>query len=412
MNAAAPLVFDHMGSYAEGFRPVAELFAAHLASGQEIGAGLTVYHRGELVVDLAGGLADVETARPWRHDTRIVVFSATKGLAAMALNALSDRGLLDWDAPVAEYWPEFAKHGKERITVRALLQHQAGLASLDVPLSLAECVTSFPRVVRALEDQRPDARPVQGYHAITFGMYARALFERVAREPMRPFLEREWFRPTGSDARLGAPPELDARTATLYPPNLGARLANMVFAGLFEPGSREGRVARALVGRDSAARRAFANPRTGLRGLLEYNDVPVRRAELPWASATASARGLARAYLPLSVGGELDGRRYLRSETIAALAGRGGWSERDAVLQKPLGWNRGFLKEERDIFDPHGQGFGHAGMGGALGWCDPISGLAVGYVMNRMDWRVRSPRALGLCRALHACAPVRHDGHR
>ena len=405
LDHAAP--WPATGSYAEGFRPVAELFAEHLAKGEEIGAGLTVYHRGERVVDLAGGLADVETARPWRHDTRIVVFSATKGLAAMALNMLSDRGQLDWDARVAEHWPEFAKHGKEHITVRALLQHQAGLPSLDARLSLAECIDDWPRVVRALEDQRPDSPAVQGYHAITFGMYARALFEKIAGEPMGRFLEREWFVPLDSDARLGAPPELDGRTATLYPPHNGARVANMLFAGLFRPGSREGRVVRALVGRDSVGRRAFLNPRIGSRGLLAYNDVPVRRAELPWASATASARGLARAYLPLSVGGELGGRRYLRSDTIAALVERGGWSERDAVLQKPIGWNRGFLKEERDIFDPHGRGFGHAGIGGALGWCDPGSGLAIGYVMNRMDWRVRSPRAMDLCRALYGCGPVR-----
>jgi len=408
-----PIELDHVapwpavGSYAEGFRPVAEQFAAHLSAGEEIGAGFTVYHRGKLVVDLAGGLADVETARPWRHDTRLVVFSVTKGLAAMALNSLSDRGQLDWDAPVSQYWPEFGRNGKEHITVRALFQHQAGLAALDARMSMADCVDDWPRVVRALEEQRPDSPPVQAYHAITFGMYARVLFERIAGEPMGRFLEREWFRPLDSDARLGAPPELDSRTATLYPPKNSVRLAKLVFAGLFQSDSREGRVARGLLERASIGRRAFANPAVGPRGLLAYNDLPVRRADLPWGSATASARGLARAYLPLSASGELDGRRYLRAETIESLAGRGGWSERDAVLQKPIGWNRGFLKEEPDMFGPHREGFGHAGMGGALGWCDPASGVALGYVMNRMDWRVRSPRALALCRALYACAPLR-----
>lgn len=402
-----PAPWPATGSYAEGFRPVAEQFAAHLQSGEEIGAGFTVYHRGRCVVDLAGGLADTDRVQPWRHDTRIVVFSVTKGLAAIALNLLSDRGLLDWDAPVSRYWPEFARNGKEHVTVRALLQHQSGLAALDTRVTLDECAHDWPRIVRALEDQRPDPRPVQGYHAITFGMYARVLFERIAGESMGAFLLREWFAPLDSDARLGVGPEFDDRTATLYPPSNGARIVKSLTAAVLHPDSREGRVARALLSKDSLGRRAFANPAIGVRGLLAYNDLTVRRAELPWGSATASARGLARAYLPFSVGGVVDGRRYVGEATIAALAGRGGWSDRDAVLQKPLGWNRGFLKEERDIFGPHAEGFGHAGMGGALGWCDPRSGLAFGYAMNRMDWRVRSPRALALCRALYACAPVR-----
>ncbi|MGZ5971109.1 MAG: alpha/beta fold hydrolase [Polyangiales bacterium] len=398
-----PAPFPATGSYAEGFGPLAEQFARHLASGEEIGAGLTVFHRGRLVVDLAGGWADVEEKKPWRRDTRLVVFSVTKGFAAMALNALSDRGLLDWEAPVASYWPEFGRNGKERITVRALFQHQAGLASLDTPLTLDDCIHDWPRVTRALEEQRPRSPAVQAYHAVTFGMFAREVFERVAGEPMGRFLEREWFSPVGSDVRLGAPPELDAHVATLYPPKLGVRLANMVVAGVFRGDSREGRVARSLFESNSVARAAFANPSVGKRGLLAYNDVPVRRAELPWGSATASAHGVARAYLPLSIGS------HLRAETIAALSERTGWSERDAVLQKPIGWNRGFLKEEAGIFGPNPEAFGHAGMGGALGWCDPVSGLAIGYVMNRMDWRIRSPRALALCRTLYACAPVR-DG--
>jgi CubicO group peptidase (beta-lactamase class C family) len=237
-------------------------------------------------------------------------------------------------------------------------------------------------------------------------MFARVLFERVAGQSMGEFLRREWFAPAGSDAHLGAPPELDAKVAKLHPPLLRSRLANTLIAAILRPHSREARVARSLFRRDSIARGAFAVPSLGKRGLLAYNDVPVRRADLPWGSATASAHGVARAYLPLSVGGELDGRRYLSRATIEALSERTGWSDRDAVLQKPLGWNRGFLKEEPGIFGPRTESFGHAGMGGALGWCDPVSQLSIGYVMNRMDWRIRSPRAMALCRALYECEPV------
>jgi CubicO group peptidase (beta-lactamase class C family) len=398
------------GRFARGFEPLARQFARHFVEGEEIGAGLTVYHRGRLVVDLVGGFADRDV--PWQHDTRLVVFSVSKGLAAMALNALSDRGLLDWEEKVAHYWPEFAQNGKERLTVRALFQHQAGLAALDRRLTLEDCLGDFSPVARALEAQRPRSPAAQAYHAVTYGMFARVLFERIAGESMGAFLRREWFAPVGSDAWLGAPPELDALTAKLHPPLLRSRIANMLIAGLLRPDSREGRVARSLFHRDSIARGAFAVPRMGKRGLLAYNDVPVRRADLPWGSATASAHGVARAYLPLSIGGELDGRRYLSRATVEALSERTGWSERDAVLQKPLGWNRGFLKEEPGIFGPRTESFGHAGMGGALGWCDPVSQLSIGYVMNRMDWRIRSPRTMALCRALYECEPIRSSASR
>jgi CubicO group peptidase (beta-lactamase class C family) len=405
---AAP--WPAIGGYAEGFRGVAVAFAGQIARGEEIGAGLTVYHRGVLVADLAGGFADVEAARPWRHDTRLVVFSVTKGFAAMALHRLAERGLLDWEAPASTYWPAFARNGKEGLTLRTLFGHRGGLAALDAKLTLDDCVERWGLVARALEAQRPASPAVQGYHAITYGMFARELFERIAGERMGAFLRRELFAPLGSDVFLGAPAALDDRVATLYAPSAPTRLAKMLTAVVRHPDSNEARVARDVLSRRSLARRAFANPSVGLRGVLAYNDVPVRRAELPWGSATASARGVARAYLPYSIGGVVDGRRYVEAATLATLRARDGWSERDAVLQKPIGWNRGFMKEQHGLFGPNEDAFGHAGMGGALGWCDPRAELAIGYVMNRMDWRVRSPRALAICRAIYESPPVRAAG--
>jgi CubicO group peptidase (beta-lactamase class C family) len=136
---------------------------------------------------------------------------------------------------------------------------------------------------------------------------------------------------------------------------------------------------------------------------VAYNQAPAIRAELAWGGATGSARGVARAYLPFASGGTHEGRSYLKSDTLAPVYARQGWSERDRVLCKPLGWSNGFLKEERHIFSPNPESFGHAGMGGALGWADPVEELAIGYVMNRMDWRVRSKRTLELTRALYDC---------
>jgi CubicO group peptidase (beta-lactamase class C family) len=398
------------GSYADGFAPVVDRFASHLRDGIEIGAGLAVYHRGRRVVDVWGGAADAASGSPWTRDTRLVVFSATKGLAAMALALLADRGQLEWDAPVATYWPGFATNGKQAITVRTLVNHRAGLVGLDEPLTMDDCLLPERRdhLVQVLEQQRPAWEPgsTQGYHAITFGMYVRELFARASGEELGAFLRRELFEPLDADVSLGTPSEVDPRIATLYPPRIATRVVGMLGAALRRD-SDDGRMIRAAIRRHSMARAAFLNPTLGPPGIGAYNTVRVRRAELAWASATASAHGLARAYAPFASGGTAFGRTYVGAKELAAIHARQSWSERDLVLQKPIGWSQGFLKEQTALFSPNPESFGHAGMGGTLGWCDPKTELALGYVMNRLDWRIRSPRALALCHALYACEPVR-----
>lgn len=408
MNIDAPA--PARGSYAAGFESVARTFAEQLESGQEVGAALSVYHRGRQVVSLFGGLADVRERRAWQRDTRICVFSVTKGFAAIGMHLLAARGRFDWDEPVATYWPKFAAGGKEAITVRALLNHRAGLPYLETPVSLAEClVARSPKLIAALEAQVPIWAPGtrQAYHAVTYGMYVSELFARLAGEPLGVFLQREWFDVVGSDARLGTPAEEDSRHATLYPPSLGERVIQVLGLAAATPGAPEVTVARSLFSRDSVPRRAFSNPAPGLRGPLAYNDVAVRRAELAWGSATASADGVARAYLPFAGGGRYEDQALFAPETLAPLHVRQSWSTCDETLKKPLGWSQGFLKEERHQFCPNTESFGHAGMGGALGWCDPIAGVTIGYVVNRMDARVRSPRCLALCRALYESPPLR-----
>jgi CubicO group peptidase (beta-lactamase class C family) len=404
-----------LGTVEPGFEPVARLFASQLASGEELGASFAVFHRGRCVVDLWGGLANRDRKQPWERDTRVVLFSVTKGLASMALSLLADRGQLEWDAPVATYWPGFAREGKSAITLRQLFNHRAGLPVLDAPFTLAECCDPkvYPRLVDALERQQPAWKPGegQGYHGITFGMYAREVFERIAKEPIGGFLARELFGPLGADVSLGTAASLDERVATLYAPTPRERVRGMAKStlgrlfGSGDPGT-EARIARSLVAKGSLARRAFLNPSSGPRGIEAYGEPSVWRAELAWASATGTAHGVARAYLPFALGGSVDGRAYLRASTIAPIHGRQGWAERDAVLQKPLGWSQGFLKEEPQIFSPTRESFGHPGIGGALGWCDPVEQLTIGYAMNRLDWRVRSARALALCRAVYACVPA------
>lgn len=406
--------FPAQGRYADGFLPLVKTFASAIERGEEVGAGLTVYHRGRCVVDVYGGIADAAQGRLWEHDTRVVLFSVTKGLAAMGLLLLHDRGLLDYDAPVATYWPGFARGGKGGITVRTLLNHRAGLLGLDEKVTLEDCTRAerHHRLVEAMEKQAPVSVPRgQGYHAITFGMYARELFERVAGEPLGPFLTRELFTPLGADVSLGTDETCDARMAKLYPPDAITRLKHMGTSLLRTPDSTESRVLLDALSRHSMTRRAFLNPSAGRLGLAAYEEIPVRRAQLAWASATGSAHGIARAYLPFASGGLLEDARYVRSQTLEPLYNRQGWSERDAVLQKPLGWSQGFLKEETTVFSPRRESFGHPGMGGALAWCDPVTEVTMGYALNALDWRVRSPRALALCKALYACEPIREDVH-
>lgn len=405
---AAP--FPTRGSYADGFGPVVDTFTRHLTEAREIGAGLTVHHRGRCVVDVWGGWADAERRAPWQRDTRIVVFSVTKGLAAMAFTMLADRGKIDWDAEVATYWPAFAEGGKAKITVRQLLNHRAGLVGLRDRVDMAECLTdaSYERVLRAAERQAPFWAPgtSQGYHAITFGMYAGELFRRTAGETIGAFLSREVFEPLEAEVSLGTPASIDAHVATLYPPSPVTRIAKMIASAIIGENTEQ-RVLQASLARDSMPRRAFLNPRLGREGIGAYNSLPVRRRELAWGSATASAHGLARAYLPFARGGLHDERRYLSERALRAVYARQSWSEDDLVLRKPVGWSQGFLKEETSLFSPNPESFGHAGIGGSLGFCDPVAETTLGYVMNRLDWRVRSPRAIALCQALYACEPIR-----
>ncbi len=405
------------GSFADGFEGVARVFSEQLARGDEIGASFAVYHRGQRVVHLWGGRADAEEpSRPWNADTRALLFSVTKGLSSMALVLLADRGQLDPDAPVATYWPGFARAGKEAITVRTLLAHRGGLAVLDTPLTLADVddPAARSRLVDALEAQRPLWQPGrdQGYHALTYGLYARELFERIAREPLGAFLTRELFAPLGADVSLGTPPELDARMARIQPARAGEQLLGVARSvarralGRSDAPIPEARIARTLLTRDGMPRRAFANPATA-GGVAGFDRPSVWRGTFASAAATGTADGVARAYLPFALGGVVEGRRYLGERSIAPLYARDGWSERDHVLQKPIGWTRGFVKEETHLFSPVRESFGHPGLGGALGWCDPVNQLTIGYVLNRLDWHVRSPRALALCHAVYASEPLR-----
>ena len=392
------------GEIAPGFEPLRQVFVDSLRRGEEWGAGVSVWHAGRVVVDLWGGDADRSRRLPWTQDTLATIFSSTKGLVALTFLMLADRGLVDYDAPVTRYWPEMSAHGKGAITVRTLLNHRAGLVTCVEPLTLEQIEHHPGEVARLLAEQQPRWMPgsEQGYHAITYGLYAAELFRRVAGESIGTFLAREVASPLGADVYLGLPPELEHRVARNHPATWGERLFCMVPKLLFDPG-RDGRVYRQVAFGGDAAH-AFANPRElGPRGIDNFNSPRVHRLELPWGNGIASARGLCRVYAALANGGSIDGVTLVRPSTIEPLASRQSWSTRDRVLRKPVGWSQGFLKEEDGMFSPNPESFGHPGAGGALGWCDPKARLALGYVTCKMDHRIRSRRARALAYAAYQC---------
>jgi len=393
------------GHYAPQFELAAACFTENFKQRGEVGAALSVWHKGTQVVDLWGGIADPSSGRPWAEDTIAVSFSSTKGMAALCMMMLVERGLLDYDQPISTYWPTFAEPGspKAAITVRCLLNHRSGLCAIDRALSLSD-LEDRRAVLPALEQQQPLWEPgsTQGYHGVSFGLFVAELFWQVAGESLGTFFRREVAEPLGVDFHIGLAEKDEERVATVITASLADRLLKMV-PTLIRGAGWDGRLFRAVVKRGSYTNRAFANPaELGARGLENFNSPRVHRMELPWCNGIGSAAALARIYALLAAGGTLDGVTLLSPATLAAVHPRLSWQP-DEVLHKTIGFSLGFVKEEPEIFSPNSEAFGHPGAGGILGLADPKEELAIGYVMNRMDWRLRSPRAIALCKAIYAC---------
>ena len=389
------------GFVAPGFEPVREAFVENFTRRGEVGAAVAVMHRGKVVVDLAGGIADPETGRQWTERTAGVCFSATKGLVAACFLMIEDRGLIDLDAPIAEWWPELGRGDKAAITPRLILNHRSGLSAVDAPLLLTDLRDHPDKVSDALTAQVPLWEPGsdQGYAACSYGLYTQELFRRVTGKTLGAFFAEEIAGPLGLQTVIGRPGDLEAPPARIVPIDGPTLLTRHIPTALFRH-TPEGRLfRRILLGKRTEPGRAFLNPGLGERRFAVLDDPEIQAIEMPWMGAFTTARSLARVYAALGGDGSLDGVKLVNQSALDPLHGRQSWAERDRIIQKPLGWSQGFLKEGTDIFSTNPASFGHAGAGGAVGWVDPEQQLAIGYVMNRMDWRIRSPRALALCHA-------------
>ncbi len=348
------------------FERVRQAFAANFSERGEVGASLCLIVGGETVLDLWGGHADAERIRAWQSETIANVYSSTKGVAALAAAMLADRGLLDVEAPVARYWPEFAQAGKEAITVRQLLTHEAGLAGIDEELPDLG-VLDWDHMIGAIERQAPLWTPGEGlgYHAVTYGWLVGEVIRRITGKTCGEFVRDEIAAPLGIDFFIGLPASEDARTADMIPPASGNPI---------EPPDPDSLAAKAL---------GFVNPRVA--GTV--NSREWRAAELPAANGHGNARSLARIYAAMARGGELDGARLLSPEGVAAAAAHAVTAD-DLVLGFPVKRALGFLISlpgGRYEWGPNPNTYGHSGAGGSIGFADPDAEIGFGYVMNQMS---------------------------
>jgi len=355
------------------FDAVRDEFRRNFVERGEVGAAVSLWHDGECVADLWGGLADQETQRPWERDTLALVFSSTKGLAAICMHILADRGLLDFDAPVAQYWPEFAAHGKAGITVAMVVSHQAGLPFWEETLPDG-AFHDWDLVAGLLAEQAPIWEPgtTHGYHGVTLGYMEGEIVRRITGKSIGRFLHEEVAAPLNADIWIGLPEAEEARVATLY---------------LGEPSPLSPLFQKLMSDETWVGWKLISNN----GGDMESVNTRARHAaEVPAAGGIVSARGLAKAYAPLSLDGSLDGVRIVSPQRLPGMRAVRSASDCDFMLQVPTTFTLGFSKSwgarrygqgEHVILGEHA--FGTVGLGGSLGFADGDAGLAFGYAMNR-----------------------------
>jgi CubicO group peptidase (beta-lactamase class C family) len=388
------------GHVSAGFESVREAFADNFTRRRELGGACCAYYRGEKVVDLWGGIRNKRTGERWDQDTMVVVHSATKGLAAMTLALAHSRGWLDYDERVAAYWPEFAQQGKEKITVRQLLSHQAGLFAFDEPVDRS-VVADLDRLAAVLARQKPafEAGTRQAYHAITLGFYEGELLRRIdpQHRSLGQFFQDEIAGPLGEYVYIRVPEWIpNSRLATLSPPSPLRMLTGFPLRVTMETMNRHSNIYRALV----------TNPGSGV-----YQDearVYARNLEVPSGGAVGTARGIAHAYSVFASGGRELGLRQTTVDLLAAPAvppTRGFYDECMKVAGAQF--SLGFMKPSATWPFGSARSFGSPGAGGSLGFADPEAGIGYGYVTSQMGTALTGdPRDVALRNALYSAVQI------
>jgi CubicO group peptidase (beta-lactamase class C family) len=389
-GAKAGLLAAVSGFVKPEFEPVREAFVDNFEKRKELGAACSVYYRGEKVVDLWGGIRDKSTGEPWEEATMVLVASATKGLAGLAIALAQSRGLFDYDDRISKYWPEFAQKGKEKITIRQLLAHQAGLFALDKHIDL-ETESDLDKLAIILAKQKPAWEPGtrQAYHAITLGFYESELLRRVdpKHRSLGRFFHEEIAVPLGLDFYIGLPEDIpNSRLARTF-------MANPLPAALKAPIRLE---------------LSVLNPRSRINRAL-WGDLPTdkehvypRNVEVPSGGGIGTARAIAKAYGVFATGGrELD----LREETLQQLMApavpptHGFYDE--VMKLEGMQLSLGFMKPSPQVPFAHPSSFGMLGFGGCFGFADPHAKIGFAYVPNRTDFYLMDPRQSALRSAMY-----------
>ena len=392
------------GHVSKGFEAVREAFAANFARRGELGAACCAFYRDEKVVDLWGGIRNQQSGEPWQHDTMVIVYSATKGLAAMTLALAHSRGWLDYEERVCTYWPEFAQQGKQRITVRQLLAHQAGLYVLDDPVTRA-LVADLDRLAMVLARQKPAWEPGtrQAYHGITLGFYESELLRRIdpAHRSLGQFFQDEIATPLGLDVYIRLPEGIPtSRLATMARPAWGDMLRGFPLRLALDTFNPRSKITRALRGSELPH---------------EETCVYARNLEVPSGGGVGTARAIARAYSAFASGGRELGLRTETLDLLAAPAVPAAHGFYDECLKSDdVQFSLGFAKPSSALPFGSPSSFGSPGAGGAFGFADPSAGIGYAYVMNRMGTQLSGdPRDVALRDALYsAIAATSHPPGR
>ena len=366
----------------EQFKSVKEAFQSNFDDNLEVGASFAVTLNGKHVIDLWGGYANAAKTELWKKDTIVNVFSTTKVMTALCIHILVDRGLLDLDAPVANYWPEFAQAGKENLPVRYLLSHTSGLAGWDKTLRTKK-LYKWDLMVELLAAQKPWWEPgtKSGYHTITFGYLLGELIRRITKKSVGAFFREEIAEPLGADFYIGLPEEHDNRVADLIaPPPI-----DLSTFGDIDP--------------KSVAMRSLTNP---IIDIKETKTREWRNAEIPAANGHGNARSVSRITAALACGGELDGIHLLSEKTIKRSIEEQSYST-DLVLNLPIRFGLGWGLQSKEV--PIGSNpnvFWWGGFGGSVVAVDLDAKMSFSYVMNKMvSTLTGDPRSVKLVKALY-----------
>jgi len=344
----------------------------------ELGAAVSIWQNGKPIVDLYDGFCDARHEKPWEADTLVLIWSATKGIGSACVLHVLQEHRIGIDRCVAEFWPEFAQAGKEKITLSQLLSHQAGLCALDARVNILD----YGAVIRALEVQKPLWLPgtAHGYHARTFGFLLDELVRRIAGKTLSQYWREAFAQPLNLDLWIGLPERENPRVATIYaaksgrPPEPKNRQSGSDFyLDLVTPGT--------------LARKTFSSP-YGLKSVSEMNTPAIRAQPIVSFGGIGSASALAKFYSMLANDGKLGEQTFFSEETIAWMTTTLS-DGMDRVFQIPTAFSAGFMKDPRNavrrMFGPSPNAFGHPGAGGSHAFADPENRISFAYVMNQME---------------------------